>query len=162
MSVWDRTAQANLAPAPIVVDVAIGEPIALARRFDPVSSDDESQRWTNPHRISINLAGAPVVLRLTPEGVSPEGGGKGGGGVAAGRPAPARALSVEAIAGSSKDKQAQAPRQEAQGPRQAAQGAPALLPRGPRPQGARRHGRRRASRSATWKPHGGCASRRRG
>lgn len=164
VSVWDRTAQVNLAPAPDRVDVAIGEPIALARRFDPVSSDDESQRWTNPHRISIDLAGAPVVLRLTPEGVSPGGGGKGGdGSLRAGERRRARCPSGAIAGSSSKHKRA---KHEQRGKRRKAAKRRKAQRRccrsGRVRKGARRHGRRRArARSATWKAHGGCASRRR-
>jgi hypothetical protein len=66
VSVWDPQARRDIYPAPERVEVVLGEPIALARRFDPVSSDSEQQRWTNPRRIPVDLAGAPVVLRLTP------------------------------------------------------------------------------------------------
>jgi hypothetical protein len=68
VSVWDRTALRDLSPAPDRVDVALGEPISVARRFDPVTSDVETQRWANPTRISVDLAGTPVVVRLVPPG----------------------------------------------------------------------------------------------
>ena len=48
------------------LDVVMGQPISLAQRFDPVASDAESQRWSDPRRITVDLAGDPVVLRLTP------------------------------------------------------------------------------------------------
>jgi hypothetical protein len=66
VSVWDRNAKRDLSPTPDDLDVVMGEPIGLARRFDPVTSDVEQQRWSAPRRISVSLAGAPVVLRLTP------------------------------------------------------------------------------------------------
>jgi phage tail tape-measure protein len=74
--VWDRTALRDLSPAPDHVDVTLGEPVALARRFNPVASDAETQRWTDPQKIPVDLAGDPVVLRLVPRGAS---GGAGGG-----------------------------------------------------------------------------------
>ena len=46
----------------------LGQPIAVAQRFDPVDSEAETQRWTNPTRIPVALAGAPVVLRLDASG----------------------------------------------------------------------------------------------
>jgi hypothetical protein len=52
------------------VDVVLGEPISLARRFDPVTSLAEVQRWTYPRRIPVDLGGAPVVLKLTPWAVA--------------------------------------------------------------------------------------------
>ena len=48
VSVWDRGAPRDLSPAPDRVDVALGERIALARRFDPVASGREQQRWDDP------------------------------------------------------------------------------------------------------------------
>jgi hypothetical protein len=66
VSVWDRDALRDLSPAPQRLDVVFGEPLALAQRFDPVSSEAESGRWSRPRRIPVELAGAPVVLRLTP------------------------------------------------------------------------------------------------
>lgn len=68
VSVWDRTALQDLSPAPDHVDVKLGQPVALARRFDPVASDMESQRWNNPQQIPLDLTGTPVVLRLVPPG----------------------------------------------------------------------------------------------
>jgi hypothetical protein len=68
VSVWDRDAQRDVAPAPDHVDVALGEPVTLAQRFDPVASAAETQRWTGPTRIPVELGGAPVVLRLVPPG----------------------------------------------------------------------------------------------
>ncbi len=68
VSVWDRDALRDLVPAPDHVDVALGQPIALARRFDPVSLGCRAARWTNPSRIPVDLGGAPVVLRLIPPG----------------------------------------------------------------------------------------------
>ena len=65
VSIWDRDALKDLHPAPQRVDVVPGQPIALARRFDPVDSGSERRRWTEPRRIPVDLAGAPVVLRLT-------------------------------------------------------------------------------------------------
>jgi hypothetical protein len=66
VSVWDRDAQTDLSPPPDRVDLVFGEPVAVAQRFDPVRSDAEAQRWTDPRRIALDLAGEPVVLRLTP------------------------------------------------------------------------------------------------
>jgi hypothetical protein len=70
VSVWDRNAQRDLFPTPDRVNVVLGEPITVARRFEPVTSDTELQRWTYPRRIPVDLAGAPVVLRLTPWSVA--------------------------------------------------------------------------------------------
>jgi hypothetical protein len=66
VSVWDRDAQRDLSPTPDQLDVVMGQPITLAQRFDPVASGAESQRWIDPRRITLDLAGDPVVLRLTP------------------------------------------------------------------------------------------------
>lgn len=66
VSVWDRVARLDLNPTPAGFEVVFGQPITLARRFDPVDSDAETQRWTDPRRIPLVLAGNPVVLRLTP------------------------------------------------------------------------------------------------
>jgi hypothetical protein len=71
LSVWDHIARRDLFPAAAPLEVVLGEPIALAQRFDPVDSEVERGRWTNPTRIPVELAGAPVVLRLTPPGVQP-------------------------------------------------------------------------------------------
>jgi hypothetical protein len=65
-SVWDRDALRDLSPTPDRLDVVMGQRISLAQRFDPVASDSESQRWADPRRITVDLAGDPVVLRLTP------------------------------------------------------------------------------------------------
>lgn len=74
VSVWDYLGAKDLTPAPDHVDVDLGQPVALARRFDPVMSSDETKRWTNPSQIPVDLAGAPVVLRLTPAGAASGGG----------------------------------------------------------------------------------------
>ena len=66
VSVWDRDARRDLTPAADRLDVVMGQPIALAQRFNPVDSGAEAERWTNPRRISVDVAGAPVVLRLQP------------------------------------------------------------------------------------------------
>jgi hypothetical protein len=68
--VWDPASRVDLYPTPDRLDVVLGEPIALARRFEPVGSDAELQRWTDPRRIPVDLAGAPVVLKLTPWAVA--------------------------------------------------------------------------------------------
>jgi hypothetical protein len=65
VSVWDRDRQVDLSPTPDQLDVVMGQPISLAQRFDPVVSDVERQRWTDPRRITLDLAGDPVVLRLS-------------------------------------------------------------------------------------------------
>ncbi len=85
ISVWDWTALRDLAPAADRLDVALGQPVALAQRFDPVGSDAETQRWTNPRRIPVDLGATPVVLRLVPQGAA---GGPGGAtkGLHTGRP----------------------------------------------------------------------------
>jgi hypothetical protein len=70
VSVWDPTRRVDLYPAADRVDVVLGEPISLARRFDPVTSLAEVQRWTYPRRIPVDLGGAPVVLKLTPWAVA--------------------------------------------------------------------------------------------
>jgi hypothetical protein len=66
VSVWDPWALTELSPAPQHVEVVLGQEIALAQRFDPVISDGETARVANPSRIPVDLAGAPVVLRLVP------------------------------------------------------------------------------------------------
>jgi len=68
VSVWDRDARKDLYPGPDQLDVVLGERIALARRFEPVDSDAELQRWTEPRRIPVALGAGPVVLRLSPPG----------------------------------------------------------------------------------------------
>jgi hypothetical protein len=70
VSVWDPTLRVDLYPTPEQLDVVLGEPISLAQRFDPVTSDVEVQRWSYPRRIPVDLAGAPVVIRLTPWAVA--------------------------------------------------------------------------------------------
>jgi hypothetical protein len=70
VSVWDWTALRDLSPAADHLDVALGQPVTLAQRFDPVSSGAETQRWSDPRRIGVDLAGAPVVLRLVPRGAA--------------------------------------------------------------------------------------------
>jgi hypothetical protein len=74
VSVWDPAGRVDLSPAPDRMDVVLGDRIALARRFDPVASDAEQQRWPDPSRISVDVGGGPVVLKLTPPG-APAGGG---------------------------------------------------------------------------------------
>jgi len=68
VSVWDRVAQQELQPAPQSLQVVLGQPIALAQRFEPVESDAEVQRWTNPGQVPVAVGGSPVVLRLVPPG----------------------------------------------------------------------------------------------
>jgi hypothetical protein len=75
VSVWDPQARRDLFPASNRLEVVLGDAIALARRFDPVTSDAEQQRWTDPKRIPIELGGAPVVVRLNPPGAGVRGGG---------------------------------------------------------------------------------------
>lgn len=70
VSVWDWNALRDLSPGLDHLDVVLGEPVALARHFDPVSSDAEVRRWTYPRRIPLDLGGAPVVLELTPWSVA--------------------------------------------------------------------------------------------
>ena len=65
VSVWDRFARRDLDPGADSLDVVLGERVALGRRFDPVESEVERQRWTEPRRISLSVGGGPVVLRLT-------------------------------------------------------------------------------------------------
>jgi hypothetical protein len=77
VSVWDYLGRKDLYPAPDRVDVVLGQPVTLARRFDPVQSSDETRRWANPTQIPVDLAGAPVVLRLTPRGAVHGGALKG-------------------------------------------------------------------------------------
>jgi hypothetical protein len=74
VSVWDPSSRVDLSPAPDRVDVVLGDRIALTRRFDPVTSDAEQQRWANPSRIPVDVAGGPVVLKLTPPGTQAGGG----------------------------------------------------------------------------------------
>jgi hypothetical protein len=74
VSVWDASRRVDLSPAPDRIDVVLGDRIALAQRFDPVLSDAEQQRWADPSRIPVDVAGGPVVLRLTPPGAQAGGG----------------------------------------------------------------------------------------
>jgi hypothetical protein len=93
VSLWDRIGKRPVTAAPVPVDVVMGEPISLARRFDPVVSSSETDRWSDPRRISVALAGAPVVLRLTAASATPPNpgpgapGAGGGGGASGSRPA---------------------------------------------------------------------------
>jgi hypothetical protein len=66
VSVWDRDALRDIYPASNRLEVVLGERVAVAQRFDPVDSDGERERWVEPRRIPVDLAGAPVVLRLAP------------------------------------------------------------------------------------------------
>jgi len=66
VSVWDRDTQRDISPTPDRLDVVMGQPISLARRFDPVGSAAERARWTDPRRVTVDLAGEPIVLRLQP------------------------------------------------------------------------------------------------
>jgi hypothetical protein len=66
VSVWDRVARQDLTPTPAPFAVVVGQPITVARRYDPVASDTETQRWTDPRTIPLVLGGEPVVLKLTP------------------------------------------------------------------------------------------------
>jgi hypothetical protein len=74
VSIWDVAARSDLSPAADRLDVVLGDRIALARRFDPVASGDEQQRWADPSRIPLEVAGGPVVLKLNPPGVEVGGG----------------------------------------------------------------------------------------
>jgi hypothetical protein len=80
VSVWDWSNRVDQDPAASRVDVVLGDRIAVARRFDPVASEAEQQRWDNPTRIPIDVGGAPVVLRLDPAGAAAGGGAAPGGG----------------------------------------------------------------------------------
>ncbi len=86
VSLWDRTNKRPLTATPDRVDVVTGQPLSLAQRFDPSNTDSETGRWANPRRISLDVAGAPVVLRLTPAGVTASASGPtaGASGVATG------------------------------------------------------------------------------
>ncbi|MEA2419905.1 MAG: hypothetical protein QOE60_2111, partial [Thermoleophilaceae bacterium] len=75
VSVWDPAKRVDLSPAPDRMDVVLGDRIALARRFDPVASEGEQQRWTDPSRIPVDVGGGPMVLKLTPPGAQAGGGG---------------------------------------------------------------------------------------
>jgi hypothetical protein len=66
VSVWDRVGRRDLQPTPAGMELVFGQAVTLAQRYDPVTSDGERQRWTNPRTIPLILAGSPVVLRLTP------------------------------------------------------------------------------------------------
>jgi len=77
VSIWDWTALRELSPAPDHVVVDLGQPIALARRFDPVVTDAETARWASPNRIGLDLGGAPIVLKLVPRGAAEGGATKG-------------------------------------------------------------------------------------
>ena len=79
VSLWDRVGKRPVTAAPVPVDVVMGERLSLARRFDPVVTSSETARWNDPRRISVSLAGAPVVLRLTPASATPPEPGSGPG-----------------------------------------------------------------------------------
>jgi hypothetical protein len=66
VSVWDRAARRDLEPAVHGMGVTFGQPIALARQFNPVDSHLERGRWTNPTSLLVGVGGAPVVLKLYP------------------------------------------------------------------------------------------------
>jgi hypothetical protein len=76
VSVWNRVARQDQVPAPSPLNVIVGQPIAIAQRFDPVESDLERGRWIAPQRIPVELGGSPVVVRLVPPG-TPAGGSLG-------------------------------------------------------------------------------------
>jgi hypothetical protein len=78
VSVWDWSRKVDLSPSADRLDVVLGDRISLARRFDPVASEAEQQRWTDPQRVPLDVGANPVVLRLTPRGV--DAGRTGGGG----------------------------------------------------------------------------------
>ncbi len=78
VSVWDRFARQDLAVASAPFEVVLGQPMALAQRFDPVDSDAERGRWANPGGIPVDVAGAPVVLRFTPPVPATNAGGRTG------------------------------------------------------------------------------------
>lgn len=63
-AVWDPASRSDLSPAADPLEVVLGQPVALARRFEPVVSGAELQRWVSPARIPVDLAGGPVVLKL--------------------------------------------------------------------------------------------------
>jgi hypothetical protein len=69
VSVWSASNRVDLFPASDRVEVALGDRISLARRFNPVDSSEEQQRWTSPSRLGVDVGGGPVVLKLTPRGV---------------------------------------------------------------------------------------------
>lgn len=77
VSIWDWTALRELSPAPDHVVVDLGQPVTLARRFDPVVTDAETARWNDPNRIGLDLGGAPIVLKLVPRGAAGGGATKG-------------------------------------------------------------------------------------
>jgi hypothetical protein len=80
VSLWDRIGKRPVAATAVPIDVVMGQRLTLARRFDPVITSSETARWSDPRRISVDLAGAPVVLRLRPAGAAgdPRTGGPGG------------------------------------------------------------------------------------
>jgi hypothetical protein len=70
VSLWDRIGKRPVAAPAVPVEVVMGQRLTLARRFDPVITSSETARWSDPRRIGVDLAGAPVVLRLTPDGAA--------------------------------------------------------------------------------------------
>ena len=66
VKVWDREARQDLYPSADRLDVVLGEPMFIAQRFDPVRSDLEQERWVEPRRMSVEVGGGPVVVRLVP------------------------------------------------------------------------------------------------
>ena len=118
---------------PTALDVVLGEPIALAQRFDPVASDAEPQRWADPSRI-------PVDGGRRSGGAAADAARRGTGGAqAAARPA-ARAASCAAHA-----RRAPRPRRK----RAALQGAaPSAAPGARRPSASARRKRRKHGRRA--------------
>jgi hypothetical protein len=103
VSVWDYLGGKDLYPAPDRVDVALGQPVSLARQFDPVGSSEETKRWDDPSRIPVDLAGAPIVLRLTPATAA-------GGGAVKKRRAAARKRAARSRCGSALASSLRAPK----------------------------------------------------
>jgi hypothetical protein len=152
-SVWDRVARLDLSPAPDPVDLVLGEPIALAQRFEPVDSDAEVERWTNPTRIPVAVGGSPVVVRMVPPGTPAAGDieSHGAGHAAAGH-VHACTARLGAFSSSNKKKRSRG-RHQAHG-RHRAHGKRRAHRSGTRPKCCRAAHKAKRKAAARWRPRG--------
>ena len=64
--VWDRVVRQDLAVAPADVTVTLGQPMGRAQAFVPSDGTDPLLTVDAPRRLTLPVAGAVVVVRLTP------------------------------------------------------------------------------------------------
>jgi hypothetical protein len=69
-SLWNQDTLQRVSPALDHVDVALGERISQALRFDPRLAATPTQAWDEPSRIGVDLGGEAVVLDLIPPGTA--------------------------------------------------------------------------------------------